>query len=128
MLLVARCWLSVGSREEPQTTSSPGIRCLCHLRNSTDNQQPVTSNASPIMIPLRHTLDRHSAPIVNRALVATNVAVFIAQLFLGSMTERIIQTFGFIPARLMNPAAFHFQAWEVAITLITSLFLHGGFV
>ncbi len=80
------------------------------------------------MIPLRHTLDRHSAPIVNRALVATNVAVFIAQLFLGSMTERIIQTFGFIPARLMNPAAFHFQAWEVAITLITSLFLHGGFV
>jgi rhomboid family protein len=80
------------------------------------------------MIPLRHTLERHVPPIVNRALVATNVVVFIVQLFLGSMTERIIEIFGFVPARLVNPAAFHYQLWEVVITLITSLFLHGGFV
>ena len=80
------------------------------------------------MIPLRHTLDRRAPPVVNRALVAANVVIFVAQLFLGAMTERIIQTFGFIPARLVNPAAFHYQAWEVAITLVTSLFLHGGFV
>jgi membrane associated rhomboid family serine protease len=80
------------------------------------------------MIPLRHTLERKTTPIVNRAIVAATVVVFIAQLFLGPMTERIIQTFGFIPARLVNPAAFHYQPWEVAITLVTSLFLHGGFV
>jgi membrane associated rhomboid family serine protease len=80
------------------------------------------------MIPLRHTLERKSTPIVNRALVAANVVVFTAQLFLGPMTERIIQTFGFVPARLVNPAAFHYAGWEVAITLVTSLFLHGGFV
>lgn len=80
------------------------------------------------MIPLRHTLERHRLPLVNRVLVAANVAVFFAQLFMGSMTERIIQTFGFIPARLTHPAAFHYAWWEVAITLVTSLFLHGGFV
>jgi membrane associated rhomboid family serine protease len=80
------------------------------------------------MIPLRHTLERTRTPLVNRALVAANVAIFIAQLFLGTMTERIIQTFGFIPARLVHPEAFDHAFWEVAVTLVTSLFLHGGFV
>ncbi|MEA2464342.1 MAG: hypothetical protein QOJ98_2089, partial [Acidobacteriota bacterium] len=59
------------------------------------------------MIPLRHTLERTSPPLVNRALVAANVVIFVAQLFMGQMTERIIQTFGYIPARLVNPEAFH---------------------
>jgi len=80
------------------------------------------------MIPLRTTLERHSTPIVNRTLVAINVVLFVAQLFLGSMTERVIQTFGFLPARLIDPRAFGYQPWEVAITLVSSLFLHGGFV
>jgi membrane associated rhomboid family serine protease len=47
---------------------------------------------------------------------------------MGQMTERLIQTFGFIPARLVHPSAFHYAWWEVGITLVTSLFLHGGFV
>lgn len=80
------------------------------------------------MIPLRHTLVHRRTPVVNRALVAANVVIFVAQLFLGPMTERIIQTFGYIPARLMNPAAFGYAPWEVSITLVSSLFLHGGFV
>ncbi len=80
------------------------------------------------MIPLRHTLERSKPPVVNRTLVAMNVVIFVAQLFLGAMTEKIIQTFGFIPARLVNPESFHYAFWEVAITLVTSLFLHGGFV
>ena len=80
------------------------------------------------MIPLRTTLERRSAPIANRALVAANVIVFIAQLFMGQMTERVIQTFGFLPARFVDPGAFGYATWEVAVTLVTSLFLHGGFV
>ena len=80
------------------------------------------------MIPLRHTLERHAPPLVNRGLVTANVIVFVAQLFLGRMTERIIQTFGYLPARLVDPSAFRYAPWEVAITLVTSLFLHGGFV
>lgn len=65
---------------------------------------------------------------MNRVLVAANLMVFAAQLLLGSETERVIRTFGYIPARLLDPAAFHYAPWEVAITLVASLFLHGGFV
>ena len=46
----------------------------------------------------------------------------------GSHAERLIQTFGYIPARLMSPAAWGYAPWEVAVTLVTSLFLHGGLV
>ncbi len=80
------------------------------------------------MIPLRHTLPRQAPPYVNRTLVAANVLIFTAQLFMGAATERVILTFGFIPARLLDPAEFHYAPWEVGITLVTSLFLHGGFV
>jgi membrane associated rhomboid family serine protease len=80
------------------------------------------------VIPLRHTLPRRRAPAVNRAIVAANVAVFIAQLFSGRSAEAMVQVFGFMPARLVNPAAFHYSGWEAALTLVTSLFLHGGFV
>jgi membrane associated rhomboid family serine protease len=80
------------------------------------------------MIPLRHTVPYSRPPVVNRALVAANAIVFIAQLFLGPMTERIIRTFGFMPARLLDPQAFGYASWEVILTLVTSLFLHGGFV
>src|SRR6187401_511564 len=80
------------------------------------------------MIPLRHTHPPARTPTVNRALVAVNVLVFMVQLFLGPMTERIIQTFGYMPARLLDPTTFGYAPWEVAMTLVTSLFLHGGFV
>jgi membrane associated rhomboid family serine protease len=80
------------------------------------------------MIPLRHTHPPTRPPTVNRALVVANVIVFAAQLFMGQMTERIIQTFGYMPARLLAPEAFGYAPWEVAITLVSSLFLHGGFV
>lgn len=80
------------------------------------------------MIPLRTTLPRHTTPVVNRSLVAANVVIFFAQLAMGPMTERVIQTFGFVPARFISPGQFQYAVWEVAITLVTSLFLHGGFV
>lgn len=80
------------------------------------------------MIPIRHTIPRHAPPLVTRGLVAANVTVFIAQLLMGPATERVIQTFGFVPARLLDPAAFQFALWEAGVTLLTSLFLHGGFV
>ncbi|MDQ6801244.1 MAG: rhomboid family intramembrane serine protease [Acidobacteriota bacterium] len=80
------------------------------------------------MIPIRHTLPRHGTPIINRALVAANVTIFAAMLFLGQRSEFLINTFGYIPARLLNPAAYGFDRVQVAITLITSLFLHGGVV
>jgi hypothetical protein len=80
------------------------------------------------MIPLRHTLPSRKTPLVNRALVAANGLVFLLQLFLGQRTETLINTFGYIPARLLHPATYGYNTIEVMITLVMSLFLHGGFV
>jgi membrane associated rhomboid family serine protease len=80
------------------------------------------------MIPIRHTLPPRTKPVVTRALVAANGIVFFAQLFLGQHTETLINIFGFVPARLTNPAAYGYSMFEVIVTLVTSLFLHGGFV
>lgn len=80
------------------------------------------------MIPLRHTLPDQTPPVLNRSLVAANVIVFLAQLTMGQVTERLIHTFGYVPARLVDPQAFRYAGWEVGITLVSSLFLHGGFV
>ena len=55
------------------------------------------------MIPLRHTLPIRIPPWVNRAIVAVNVLVFVALLFLGPRSETLINVFGFIPARLLHP-------------------------
>ena len=80
------------------------------------------------MIPLRHTSERRSTPVVTRILVGANVVAFIGTLFAGNAAERIIETFGFIPLRLHHPALYGFTRIEASITLFTSLFLHGGFV
>src|SRR5215212_650412 len=79
-----------------------------------------------VMIPLRHTHPTRTVAAVNRALVVGNVVVFLVQIFLGARAEALIQTFGYIPARLFQPAGFGYAPWEAAMTLVTSLFLHGG--
>jgi len=73
------------------------------------------------MIPIRHTLPARTVPVVNRALVAANVVVFIAQLMNAGAAERLIDIFGFMPARLIDPGRFHYAFWEAALTLDRSI-------
>ena len=80
------------------------------------------------MIPLRHTLTNPVTPVVTRTFVAVNIIMFFVQILIGPRAETVIHTFGYMPARLFNPAGYDYAPWEVAITLVTSLFLHGGFV
>lgn len=80
------------------------------------------------MIPLRHTLPHHKPPTVNRALVITNVAVFLAMLFAADRADMFMERFGYIPARLLHPTAYGYTTLGVMVTLVTSLFIHGGFV
>jgi rhomboid family protein len=80
------------------------------------------------MIPIRHTLPRHAPAIVNRALVIVNIAIFVGMLFMGDRAEILMDRLGFIPARLLHPALFGYAWWEVVVTLVTSLFIHGGLV
>lgn len=80
------------------------------------------------MIPLRDTLVLSRLPVVNRTLVALEIVVFTVQLVAGDAAEAWVKIFGFVPARFFDPAAFGFNRWETGVTLMTSLFMHGGFV
>jgi membrane associated rhomboid family serine protease len=80
------------------------------------------------MIPLRDTLQTTRKPWVNYFLLTLNIAIFAFQFVSGEFGERLVTIFGFIPHRFFNPEAYGFTMFEVGVTLVTSLFLHGGFV
>jgi membrane associated rhomboid family serine protease len=74
------------------------------------------------MFPLKDTLRSRSFPAVNWLLIIANVLVFILiELPLGSrQLDRLVMTFGLVPARL---AAVQPQA---ILAIFTSMFMHGG--
>ncbi len=73
------------------------------------------------MIPLYDTLHSRRFPLVNWLLIAVNVLVFLYELSLSPAgLDRLTRTWGLVPAQLLaRPAAL----W---ITILTSMFLHGG--
>jgi membrane associated rhomboid family serine protease len=73
------------------------------------------------MLPLRDTIRSRSFPLVNTALIAVNILVFLFEASLGTGITRFIRLFGVVPARFLA----HTDAVQIA-TLFTSMFLHGG--
>ncbi len=73
------------------------------------------------MFPLRDTVRARSFPIVNWLLIALNVLIFIVLLGLGPQAEAWANALGVVPERLLR----HFDLHN-ALTLLTSMFLHGG--
>ena len=75
------------------------------------------------MIPLRDTIPSETVPVVTRLLIATNVLVFLYQAGLGPLAgESFIRTFGLVPRRV------HVEHLETLRPLLTSMFLHGGWM
>ena len=69
------------------------------------------------MIPLRSTERVHSTAFVTGTLIAINLAIFLYQTALPSYAQRdFIETWGIVPDRLR------------VITMVTSMFLHGGWM
>jgi membrane associated rhomboid family serine protease len=66
------------------------------------------------MIPLRDNIPSDRVPVVNYAIIAVNVAVFLYEASLGRHIEKFIFTYGLVPS--------HFSFSD----LLTSMFLHGG--
>lgn len=66
------------------------------------------------MIPLRDTIPSARVPVVNYAIIATNVLVFLYELSLGRRADAFIFTYGLVPREFS------------ATTLVTSMFLHAG--
>lgn len=82
------------------------------------------------MIPLRSEIKRHTFPVINILLILANIAVFIYQLSLPPRAgELLVQQFGLVPFRaehaLAHPGP---QLGPALVPLVTSMFLHGGFL
>jgi membrane associated rhomboid family serine protease len=82
------------------------------------------------MIPLRSETPRRTFPLINILLVLANVAVFIYQLSLSPRAgDALVQQFGLVPFRAERALAHPGAALGPAlIPLVTSMFLHGGFL
>lgn len=73
------------------------------------------------MLPLRDTVPSRRMPLVNWALIALNVLVFLYEVSLPDLAlTRLMFHWGVVPTRLTRHLA---TAWP---TLFTSMFLHGG--
>jgi membrane associated rhomboid family serine protease len=68
------------------------------------------------MIPLRDIIPSRTVPVVTIALIAVNVLVFVYEFLLGDSLDVFLATWALIPAQ------FHL------VTMVTSMFLHGGFL
>ncbi len=81
------------------------------------------------MFPLRDTTPCRSYPYVNNALLAINIVVYLYQLGMGDSLPRFFYQYGLVPARYFVPAlAQYFSAGEQALSLVSFMFLHGGFM
>src|ERR1700741_425484 len=69
------------------------------------------------MFPIRDTQRSYSTPVVTIFLIVTNILIFLYQFSLDPYTQNhLVAMYGLTPAR------FH------AIDMLTSMFLHGGWL
>lgn len=80
------------------------------------------------MIPLRDTISTRTVPFVTRLLVIVNVAVFLLELLQGEDLDAFVQTFAFVSDRFFRPELYGWTFGAAAFTILTSMFLHGGFL
>jgi membrane associated rhomboid family serine protease len=80
------------------------------------------------MIPLRDENPSTITPIVTRALIALNVAAFLFELSMGSYLGYFVRGWGLVPERLGLAFAGGEPLPPALLTVLTSMFLHGGWV
>ncbi|MDR5708251.1 MAG: rhomboid family intramembrane serine protease [Armatimonadota bacterium] len=75
------------------------------------------------MIPLRDSLPGRRTPVTMLTLLGTNIFVFLYTVSLGNPWEiqAFFETYGLVPARILGPDPPYY-------TLLTSMFLHGGWL
>jgi membrane associated rhomboid family serine protease len=80
------------------------------------------------MFPIRDTTRSKNYPLVNTAIIAANVAVYLVQLSQGPYLDRFIFLYGLVPARFsVQEIAERFTVGQQAFSFISFMFLHGGF-
>lgn len=83
------------------------------------------------MIPLRDENPTSTTPFVNHTLVAINVAVFAYQAFLAvdvspEASNAFVQKLAVTPSLLLSPSGWSQMPIPAPLTVLTSMFVHGG--
>lgn len=83
------------------------------------------------MIPLRDENPTRTVPYVNHALVAINIAVFFYQMLLlyeggAGAYNGFVQKLAITPSLLLSPSSWGQTPIPAPLTLLTSMFVHGG--
>jgi len=79
------------------------------------------------VIPIKDSNPTERFPIVTVLLIAVNVAVSLYQMTLGEgREEAFLKAFALVPARLLSGDIGHAGPVPAGMTVITSMFLHGG--
>ena len=80
------------------------------------------------MIPIRDTIPSKNYPIVNNAIIGINVVLYMVELAQGPGLDRFIYFYGLVPARYsISQVASYFSAGQQLFSLVSFMFLHGGF-
>lgn len=79
-----------------------------------------------MVLPLRDSVRTRMTPWVTYALIATNVAVFAAEVAGGRAVYRLLTTAAVIPVQFLNPQVWMLTLGWPLVTLVTSTFLHGS--
>jgi len=63
------------------------------------------------------------------ALIAINAVMFLVELSLGGGLDRFVYVYGLVPARYSMPSlSAYFTVSQQGVSLVTFMFLHGGFL
>ena len=81
------------------------------------------------MIPIKDINPTERFAFVTLFIIILNVAVFLHELMLGPKAgELFVDSFALVPKRLFSGVPEPSGAVPVGVTLVTSMFLHGGFL
>jgi membrane associated rhomboid family serine protease len=81
------------------------------------------------MLPIRDSIPSRRTAWFTRLLIVANVLAFALELRQGEQLEAFIYRFGVVPAHWALASAADLLTWPALLaTLLTSQFLHGGFV
>jgi len=73
-----------------------------------------------VLFPLYDENPTRSFPFVTIGLILVNIGVFLYEISLGPALPQFINTYAMVPTRIIQGEAY--------LTILTSMFLHGGFL
>jgi membrane associated rhomboid family serine protease len=80
------------------------------------------------MIPIRDTIPARSYPVVTHTLIGICVGIYLLEMAQGPGLEKFIYVYGLVPARYSIPhVSSYFSTLQQMFSLISFMFLHGGF-